>query len=85
MSRAILASQWHGGNTSPCHCEAGIASLVLPVVKNMSQSTKLAVNDGMISVIVIKRVIGEEGLRHPRQQDSQFLPKTHPDYSKGLS
>jgi hypothetical protein len=30
---AILASQSHGGNTSPCDCEARIASLGVPVVK----------------------------------------------------
>ena len=30
---AILAPQWQGGNTSPCHCEAGIPSLGAPPVK----------------------------------------------------
>jgi hypothetical protein len=45
----------------------------------MSQSTKIAVDDGTISVIVTKHVIGEEGRLHPQQQDSQPLPKTHPD------
>ncbi len=30
---AILAPQWQGGNTSPCHCEAGIPSLGVPPVK----------------------------------------------------
>ena len=29
---AILASQSHGGNTSPCDCEARIASLWVPAV-----------------------------------------------------
>ena len=29
----ILAPQWQGGNTSPCHCEAGIPSLGVPPVK----------------------------------------------------
>jgi hypothetical protein len=30
---AILAPQWQGGNTSPCHCEARIASRGVPAVK----------------------------------------------------
>jgi len=30
---AILAPQWQGGNTSPCHCEARIPSLGVPPVK----------------------------------------------------
>jgi hypothetical protein len=30
---AILAPQWQGGNTSPCHCEAGIPCLGVPPVK----------------------------------------------------
>jgi hypothetical protein len=85
MSRAILASQWHGGETSLCHCEAGIASLALPGVKNMSQSTKIAVDDGTISVIVTKRVIGEEGRHHPRQQDSQPLTFPRPIPTRPLS
>jgi len=29
---AILAPQWQGGNTSPCHCEARIASFGVPAV-----------------------------------------------------
>ena len=37
------------------------------------------VEDGTISVIVTKFVIGEEGRHHPLQQDSRPLPKTHPD------
>ena len=75
----VARNSSHGGNTSPCNCEARIASLALPGVKNMSQSTKIAVNDGTISVMVTKFVIGEEGRRHPPQQDSRPLPKTHPD------
>jgi len=35
-------------------------------------------DDGMISVIVTKHVLGKEERRHPRQQDSQPLPKTPP-------
>ena len=30
---AILAPQWQGANTFPCHCEAGILSLGVPPVK----------------------------------------------------
>ena len=71
MSRAILASQWHGGNTSLCQCEARIMSLALPRVKNMSQSTKIAINNGTISVIMTKCILEKEGCHHPRQQDSQ--------------
>jgi hypothetical protein len=48
-------------------------------VKNTPQSTKIAGDDGTISVIVTKRVLGEEGCRHPRQQDSQPFPKTPSD------
>ena len=48
-------------------------------MKNTPQSTKKLVKDGMISVIMTKFVIGEEGRRHPPQQDSQPLPKTHSD------
>jgi hypothetical protein len=57
------------------HYEAGIASHVLPGVKNKPQSTKIAGDDGTISIIVTKCVLGEEGRRHPRQQDSQPLPR----------
>ncbi len=53
------------GNTSLCDCEAGIASLKLPGVKNTPQSTKIAIDDGTISIIVTKSIIGEEGRRHP--------------------
>ncbi len=30
VTRAILASQWHGGNTGACHCEAGITIRAFP-------------------------------------------------------
>jgi hypothetical protein len=52
---------------------------VLPGVKNTPQSTKIAGDDGTISVIVTKRVLGKEERLHPRQQDSRPLPKTPPD------
>ena len=55
------------------------ASLELPGVKNTPQSTKIAGDDGTISDIVTKRVLGEEGRHHPQQQDSQPLPKTPPN------
>ena len=80
MSRTILASQLTGGNTSECDCKAGIASLALPRMKNTKQSTKIVLNNGMISIITTKRILGEEGHSHPWQQDSQPLPKTHPDW-----
>jgi len=68
-----------GGVTCACDYEAGIVSLALPGVKNTPQSTKIAVNDGTISVIVTKHIIGKEDCHHPRRQDSQPLPKTPPD------
>ena len=79
MLHPILAAQLHGGNTSACNCEAGIASLALPRVNNTAQSTKTALDFGTISVIVTKCILGEEGHSHPQHQDSQLLPKTHPD------
>ncbi len=30
VTRTILASQWHGGNTRACHCEAGITIRAFP-------------------------------------------------------
>ncbi len=79
MLRAILVSQLHGGNSSVCNCEARIASLALPGMKSTPQSTKIALGDGTISLILTKCVLVEEGHSHTRQQDSQPLPKTHPD------
>ena len=53
---------------------------VLPGVKNTLQSTKIAGDDGTISAIVTKRILGKEKRCHPRQQqDSRPLPKTPPD------
>ena len=80
MLLAILASHSHGGNSALGNCEAGIVSLLLPGVKNIiSQSTKIAGDDGTISVIVTKRVLIKEGHCHPRQQDSRPFPKNIPD------
>ncbi len=39
-SRTVQASQWHRGNTTTCHCEAGIASPALPGVKTTPNHTK---------------------------------------------
>ena len=83
MSHTILASQSHRGNTSTCNCEAEITILVFPGVKNMPQSTKIAL-DGTISIMGTKCILGEERHIHPRQQESQPLPKTHP-YTPPLS
>jgi hypothetical protein len=74
-----LVTYWHGGITCAYHYETRIASLALPGVKNTPQSTKKHVEDGTISIIVIKFVIGEEGRRHPPQQDSRPFPKAHPN------
>ena len=79
MLCTIPVSQLHRGNTSLCNCEARIASLALLGEKNAPQSTKIALNDGTISVIMTKRNLGEEGRSHPQQQESQPLPKAHPD------
>ena len=40
---------------------------------------KIAVNNGTISIIVTKRVLGKEECHHPQQQDSRLLPKTPPN------
>ncbi len=74
-----LKSHSHGGNTAACNCEAGIASLMLPREKNMSQSTKIAGNYGTISVIMTKHVLDKEECCHPQQQDSRPFPENLPN------
>ena len=50
--RHVLASQWHGGNTCACHCEARIGSLGIPVVKIVPQQRKLRIDDGKTSLSI---------------------------------
>ena len=76
----ILAPQWQGGNTSPCHCEARIASLGVPAVKitpnrlnTINYTTRWCnFHHGE------RRVLHKERCCRPRQQDSPPLPKTPP-------
>jgi hypothetical protein len=47
---AILASQSHGGNTSPCDCEARIASLLIPAVKITPHHLKYKLHHTMVQI-----------------------------------
>ncbi len=78
---AILAPQWQGGNTSPCHCEAGIPSLGVPPVKitpNRVKYSKLHSRWCNFPSLT-RRVLHKARRCCPRQQDSPPRPKTPPD------
>jgi len=78
---AILDPQWQGGNTSPCHCEAGIPSLGAPPVKitpNRVKYSKLHSRWCNFPSLT-RRVLHKARRCCPHQQDSPPLPKTPPD------
>ena len=49
---AFLATQWQGGITCTCHCEARIANLQLPVERKSLRITQIYCEDGNSSAVI---------------------------------
>jgi hypothetical protein len=74
---AILASQSHGGNTSPCDCEARILSLWVPAVKITPHRLKYSPHHGANSIVTHR-------VPSPRNNTVTRANKTPPPFPRPL-
>ncbi len=81
VTRAILALQLHGGNTSPCYCEAGIAVLGVPRANFFAPVNQNYVRWHNFHHCDHFCVLDKEIHHHPWQKDPHSLCKTPPNAS----